>query len=142
MSLPKHSPPTSAAPAQATHSHPPVSTLSSPSHPHLHSISTCLPSALSFAHLGLRSSQSSKICCVCTPMSQPVFLLTLSLLPCAQPRKGVCIRAASCFLLHTFSHTFLLAQFPLVIGDISVVLFSPCSSSSLFSPFTKKIVFI
>lgn len=135
---PKHSPPTSAAPAQATHSHPHCFYLSSPSHPHLHSISTCLPSALSFAHLGLRNSQSSKICCVCTPMSQPVFLRTLSLLPCAQPRKGVCIRAASCFLVHTFSHTFLLAQFPLVIGDISVVSVFSLLFLFLFSPFTRE----
>lgn len=50
----------------------------------------------------------------------------------------MCTRAASCFLVHTFSHTFLLAQFPLVLGNISVVLFSPCSSSSLFSLYKEN----
>lgn len=56
--------------------------------------------------------------------------------PCAQPRKGVCTCAASCILVHTSSRTFLPAQFPLVIGNISVVLFAfPLPS---FFPLKRK----
>lgn len=138
MSLPKHSPPTSAAPAQATHSHPPVSTLSSPSHPHLHSISTCLPSALSFAHLGLRSSQSSKICCLHAHVPACVLAYTLTA-PLCTAEEG-CVYTCSLMLssAHIFSYVFACSVSPCHWRHLCSSVFSLLFLFPLFSLYEEN----
>ena len=108
MELPKHSP----------HIHRPGHTLPPPHFssrlalpPLPHPASTCLPNAL--AHWGLHGSQSSEICCACTPCTGPVCLLVLSQHPCAQCGEGcVHTRSGASSCTHSLAW-FCLLGFPL-----------------------------